>query len=272
MAATSEIAGPDRALLTGKTAVVTGAAQGIGEATALALAAFGADVAICDNQGDKLPAVKAAVEALGRRCHSTDLDVRDEPGVAQWLSAVHGEFGAIDIIVNNAGGGFHALYENVSPKGEGVLIAENFGTVSNCVRHGVPLMSDGGAIVNVTSVEAYHAAPGFAIYSAMKAAVEQFTKTMSMELGHRGIRVNCVAPDMMPTPGDEELQADSSALMEGLHPTSLRRMGNADECAAVIVFLASDMASFVTGTSIPVDGGTIAAASWKVRNDGTFGL
>ena len=263
---------PDLISLSGRLAVVTGAAQGIGEETALALAAFGADVAICDKQGEKLPGVKAAIEALGRRCHSTVLDVRDEPAVGEWLAAVHDELGAIDIIVNNAGGGFHALYEDVSPKGEGALIAENFGTVANCVRHGVGRMNDGGAIINVTSVEAYHAAPGFGVYSAMKAAVEQFTKTLSMELGHRGIRVNCVAPDMMPTPGDEVLSTDSSALMEGLQPTSLRRMGDAAECAAVIVFLASDMASFVTGTSIPVDGGTIAAASWKVRDDGTFGL
>lgn len=258
--------------LEGRIAVVSGAAQGIGEATAVALAAFGADIAICDTQGAKLPGVRSAIEALGRRCHTTELDVRDEPGVAAWLASVHDTLGPIDIIVNNAGGGFHALYEHVSPKGEGVLIAENFGTVANCVRHGVPLMNDGGAIINVTSVEAYHAAPGFGVYSAMKAAVEQFTKTLSMELGHRGIRVNCVAPDMMPTPGDEELAADSSALMPGLFPTSLRRMGDASECAAVIVFLASDLAGFVTGTSIPVDGGTIAAASWKVREDGSFGL
>jgi 3-oxoacyl-[acyl-carrier protein] reductase len=263
---------PERMLLTGKVAVVTGAAQGIGEATARALAAFGADVAICDNQAEKLPAVTTAVEALGRRCHATELDVRDEAGVGAWMRTVADALGPIDVLVNNAGGGFHALYENVSPKGEAVLIAENFGTVTNCVRHGVPLMNDGGAIVNVTSVEAYHAAPGFGVYAAMKAAVEQFTKTLSMELGHRGIRVNCVAPDMMPTPGDEELQADSSALMAGLHPTSLRRMGSAEECASVIVFLAGDMASFVTGSSIPVDGGTIAAAAWKVREDGGFGL
>lgn len=263
---------PEQMLLTDKVAVVTGAAQGIGEAVALALATFGADVAICDTQGDKLAGVHAAIEAAGRRCHSTELDVRDEAGVGEWLTNVHAALGPFDVLVNNAGGGFHALYENVSPKGEGVLIAENFGTVTNCVRHGVPLMNDGAAIVNVTSVEAYHAAPGFGVYAAMKAAVEQFTKTLAMELGHRGIRVNCVAPDMMPTPGDEELQADSSALMEGLHPTPLRRMGSADECAAVVVFLVSDMASFVTGTSIPVDGGTIAAASWKIRHNGTFGL
>lgn len=263
---------PELVDLRGKVAVVTGAAQGIGEATAVALAAFGADVAICDKQADKLPAVAERIEAHGRRAHATVLDVRDEPGVGAWFAAVRTELGPVDILVNNAGGGFHSLYRDVSPKGEQVLIAENFGTVANGVRHGVPHMNDGGAIVNVTSVEAYHAAPGFAVYSAMKAAVEQFTKTMSMELGHRGIRVNCVAPDMMPTPGDEELQADSSAMMPGLHPTSLRRMGDPAECASVIVFLASDLASFVTGTSIPVDGGTIAAASWKIREDGTFGL
>ena len=246
---------PERMLLDDKVAVVTGAAQGIGEAVALALAAFGADVAICDTQADKLPAVRAAIEAGGRRCHTAELDVRDEAGVKEWLTGVHAVLGPIDVLVNNAGGGFHALYEDVSPKGEGVLIAENFGTVTNCVRHGVPLMNDGAAIVNVTSVEAYHAAPGFGVYAAMKAAVEQFTKTLAMELGHRGIRVNCVAPDMMPTPGDEELQADSSALMEGLYPTPLRRMGSADECAAVVVFLAGPKASWITGQTVIVDGG-----------------
>ena len=131
-------------------------------------------------------------------------------------------------------------------------------------------LADGAAIVNVTSVEAYHAAPGFGIYAAMKAAVEQFTKTLALELGGRGIRVNCVAPDMIPTPGDADLAADSSAMSTEHHPTPLRRMGSTDECAAVIAFLASDLASFVTGTSIPVDGGTVAGAAWKVGLDGTF--
>jgi len=263
---------PDAILLTGKVAVVTGAAQGIGEATAVALAAFGADVAICDMQGDKLPAVQDRIEALGRRCHATTLDVRDGDGVAAWLAAVHGDLGPIDVLVNNAGGGFHSLYEAVSPKGEAVLVAENFTTVTNGVRHAAPLMSDGGAIVNVTSVEAHHAAPGFAVYAAMKAAVEQFTQSMALELSHRGIRVNCIAPDMIPTPGDAGLSEDASAMIDGLHPTPLQRMGSADECASVIVFLASDMASFISGSTIAVDGGTLAAGGWKVRTDGSFGL
>ncbi len=263
---------PDRILLTDRVAVVTGAAQGIGAATAVALATFGADVAICDMQGEKLPAVVAAIEATGRRCLSAELDVRDAEAVDAFLGDTHAQLGAIDILVNNAGGGFWADFGSVSAKGEQTLIAENFGTVTNCIRHGVERMNDGASIVNVTSVEAYHAAPGFAVYSAMKAAVQQFTQTMALELGGRGIRVNAIAPDQTPTPGDQGLAEDSGALIPGLEPTPLRRHGAPEECAAVICFLASDMASFVTGSTIPVDGGTIAASAWKVRTDGTFGM
>ncbi len=263
---------PDTILLTDRVAVVTGGARGIGAAAALALARFGAHVSVFDKEPAPLPGVVAEIEATGRRCVWGELDARDDEAVAAFLQRTHAELGPIDVLVNNAGGTFHAPFEDVSPKGEHTLIRENFSTVTNCVRHGIPLMSDGGAIINVTSVEAHHAAPAFAVYAAMKAAVEQFTKTLAVEYGHRGIRVNCVAPDMMPTPGDAALAEQSSSLMEGLHPTPLRRTGHAQECAAVIVFLASDMASFVNGASILVDGGTVAAGNWKTRLDGTFGL
>lgn len=263
---------PDAVRLDGRTAVVTGAAQGIGEATARALAAFGADVALCDLQEQRLREVADSIAATGRTCRHRAFDVRDSDGVEAWAAEVAAELGPVDIVVNNAGGGFHAEFDAVSKKGEEVLVAENFGTVTNCVRAFVPRMRDGGAIVNVTSVEAFHAAPGFGVYAAMKAAVQQFSQTLALELGGRGIRVNCVAPDMIPTPGDAGLAADAAAFIDGLHPTPLRRMGSPEECAAVIVFLASDLAAFVTGTTIPVDGGTVAAASWKVRHDGSFGL
>ena len=263
---------PDSILLTDRVAVVTGAARGIGAATAVAMARFGADVAIFDMDPTLLPDVVQEVEAEGRRCLSGVLDARDDDAVAAFMQRTRDELGPIDVLVNNAGGTFRAHFDDTSPKGEHTLIRENFSTVTNCVRHGIPLMSDGGAIINVTSVEAHHAAPMFGVYAAMKAAVEQFTKTLALEYGHRGIRVNCVAPDMMPTPGDDVLAEQSSSLMDGLFPTPLRRKGHAEECASVIVFLASDMASFVTGESILVDGGTVAAGSWKSRLDGSFGL
>ena len=263
---------PESILLTDRVAVVTGAARGIGAAAAVALARFGADVAVFDMNPEPLPEVAARVEAQGRRCLAETLDGRDGDAVAAFMGRAGERLGAIDVLVNNAGGGFWSLFEAVSPKGEAALIRENFGTVANCVRHGVPLMSDGGSIVNVTSVEAYHAAPGFAVYAAMKAAVQQFTQSLALELGGRGIRVNCVAPDMIETPGDAGLAEASGALIDGMHPTPLRRTASPEECAAVIVFLASDMAGFVTGASIPVDGGTVAAGGWKVRIDGTFGL
>ena len=258
--------------LTDRVAVVTGAARGIGRGTALALADLGAHVAICDREAGELETAAAEITERGRSCVSQVFDVRDDDAVEAFMTTVDAELGPIDILVNNAGGGFWSTFEGVSAKGEQALIRENFGTVSSCVRHAVPRMNNGASIVNVTSVEAYHSAPGFGVYAAMKAAVQQFTQTLAVELGGRAIRVNCVAPDMIPTAGDEALGADSGALIDGLHPTPLRRMGSVDECAAVICFLASDMASFVTGSSIPVDGGTVAAGTWKVRLDGTFGM
>ncbi len=262
----------DQLRLDDKVAVVTGAAQGIGAATALALADLGAHVAVCDLVEEGLTTTAQGIAERGRKVHAGVLDCRESDSMDQFFGAVHDQLGPIDIIVNNAGGGFWSTFDGVSLKGENMLIRENFGTVTNGVRYGVPRMNDGGSIINVTSVEAYHAAPGFAVYAAMKAAVQQFTQSMAVELGGRGIRVNCIAPDMTKTPGDDQLGEDSGALIEGLHPTPLRRWAVPEEQASVVCFLASDLASFITGTSIPVDGGTTAAAAWKVRLDGTFGM
>ncbi len=264
--------GPAAVVLTDRVAVVTGAARGIGAATATALARFGAHVAVCDRDEEGLDATRDAVEAEGRRCVASVLDVRDADAVDTFLARAHTELGPLDICVNNAGGGFWAPFESVSPGGEAALVAENFTSVTSVIRLGLPRMAPGASIVNVTSVEAHHAAPGFAVYAAMKAAVTQLTWSLALELGDRGIRVNCVAPDMIPTPGDAGLAEASGALLEGLHPTPLRRMGTPEECAAVIVFLASDLAAFVTGSTVAVDGGTVAAGAWKVRLDGRFGL
>ena len=257
--------------LGGKVAIVTGAAKGIGAAAAGSLAAFGADLAICDRDGDGMVETAADVESVGRRCITGELDVRDENAVSAWLREVEQEYGAVDVLVNNAGGGFYASFLDVNVKGQGALIAENFTSVTQLVRECVPLMPNGGSIVNLTSIEASRAAPGFGIYAAMKAAVESLTKTLALELAPRNIRVNAVAPDAIPTPGDEGL---GDAVSEGQREAYGRKVplgwGNVDDCAGPIVFLASELSSFVTGTVLHVDGGSSAASGWERRDDGTY--
>jgi len=265
--------GPDSILLEDRVAIVTGGAQGIGRATALAMARFGADIAICDRKADELEATASEIRRMGRRCVSAVADVREEAPVSEFLSAVDGELGSVGILVNNAGGGFWSPFFGVNAKGENALVRENFGSVTLFIRGTVPLMRDGGSIVNVTSVEAHRAGPGFAIYSAMKAGVTNLTKSLSMELAPLGIRINCIAPDMIPTPGDEVLGDDSQAVgLPGIADTSWPETGASEDCAAACVFLASDMARFVTGSTIHVDGGTWAAGGWKRKTDGGFTL
>jgi len=261
------VATPAQASLAGRVAVVTGAARGIGAATAISLAAFGANVAVCDRDGEGLAATAAAVESAGRRCTAGVLDVRDGAAVDAWIATLVAEgLDRIDVLVNNAGGGFHAWFTDISPKGQQALIDENFTSVTNLVRASLPLMPDGGSIVNVTSVEAFRAAPGFSIYAAMKAGVEQLTRTLALELSARRIRVNAVAPDAIPTPGDEGLAAAVGGGDYGDRvPLGL---GDPDDCAAPIVFLAGDLSRFMTGTTLHVDGGTDAARGWHRRPDG----
>ena len=263
--------GPEAVTLEGKVALVTGAAQGIGAATAVTLARFGADLAGCDRRATGLAETAGTVEAAGRRFVSGVLDVRDGDAVRAWLDDVSGAFGHLDVLVNNAGGGFYAPFDAVSEKGQRSLVDENFTSVTHFVRGCAPLLRDGGSVVNVTSVEASRAAPGFGVYAAMKAAVESLTKTLALELAPRRIRVNAVAPDAMPTPGDADL---AEAVDAGGREAYGRKVplgwGDVDDAAGAVVYLASDLARWVTGTVLHVDGGSHAAAGWIRRDDGTY--
>jgi NAD(P)-dependent dehydrogenase (short-subunit alcohol dehydrogenase family) len=186
--------------------------------------------------------------------------------VDELVAATVAMHGRIDILVNNAGGGFWASFADINAKGEAALIAENFTQVTSCIRTSLPHMTNGGSVVNVTSIEAHRAGPGFGIYSAMKAAVENLSKTLALELAPQGVRVNCVAPDMIPTPGDAGLVEASGAMLDAAYdPTPTGVMGSVEDAAAAIVFLAGDMARFVTGTTLHLDGGTFAASGWRRR-------
>jgi 3-oxoacyl-[acyl-carrier protein] reductase len=256
------VIGPESILLGGHTAVVTGAAVGIGEAVALALARFGAALALCDRDQHGVEQTAHAARALGAPVVTGVLDVRDAEAVDAFVTGPVAEAtgGRVDVLVNNAGGGFAAPFLDVSPKGQDALVRENFTSVCSFLRATVPLMTDGGSVVNITSIEAHRAGPGFAVYAAMKAAVANLTKSLALELGARRIRVNCVAPDVIPTPGTGELEGR----------TPLTRPGHVDDVAGAVVFLAGDLSSFVTGTTIHVDGGNWAAGGWRRQADGSF--
>jgi 3-oxoacyl-[acyl-carrier protein] reductase len=255
---------PSSVLLTDRVAVVTGAAVGIGRAIALAYARFGADLAICDRDQEHLDELATEIEGLGRRVVTGVLDVRAGEPVQQFVADVDFEFHRVDVLVNNAGGGFQAPFLDVNDKGQDALVRENFTSVTNFIRACVPLMPDpaGGSIINVTSIEAHRAAPGFAVYGAMKTAVMGLTKTLALELGPRMVRVNCIAPDVIPTPG---IGTDFG------ERTPIPIAGHVDDCAGAAVFLASELSRFVTGTTIHVDGGNLAAAGWIRNEDGTYG-
>ena len=253
-------------LLTDRVAIVTGAAEGIGRDTALLFARCGATLAICDRQEELLADVAGQIEALGRPVISAVLDVRDAVAVDAFVENIAATHGHVDVLVNNAGGTFVSPFLDVSPKGEASLIAENFTQVTHFIRRVAPLMTNGGSIINITSIEAHQAGPGFGIYAAMKTALESLSKSLALEFGTRRIRVNSISPDAQPSEGDKGLQetlveSDPEFLPAFLPP--LGYLGTTEDTAAAALFLASDLSR-----SIHVDGGTWAGGGWH-RPDST---
>lgn len=245
-------------LLDGKTALVTGASRGIGRAVALALAAAGARVAI--NYAGNVKAaeeVKAAVEAAGGTAILCQADVADSAAVEAMVAAVAKEFGTIDILVNNAGITRDTLLMRMKDEDFAKVLDTNLKGVFYCTKAVSKLMMKkrAGRIVNMASVIGLVGNAGQANYAAAKAGVIGFSKSVAKELASRGITVNVVAPGFIGT--DMTADLPETVKEKALADIPLGKMGEPEDVANAVLFLASDQASYITGQVVNVDGGMV---------------
>jgi NAD(P)-dependent dehydrogenase (short-subunit alcohol dehydrogenase family) len=247
--------------LSNQVALVTGAARGLGRATALALAHAGADVALGLRDKRTGTDVAAEIEALGRRALALQMDVTNLAEVSSAVDETIARFGRIDLLVNNAGIAPENRAETVNEKDFDDTCAVNLkGTffVSQAVGR-VMIRQRSGRIVNLSSQAGFVALPGESVYCMTKAAIAHLTKCLAVEWGTHGITVNAVAPTFIVTPGtapaldDENFKADVIERIAALH-----RVGQPMDVAGAIVFLASPAASLITGHTILIDGGWTA--------------
>ena len=254
--------------LSGRTALVTGGAQGLGEGMAKALAGAGARVMVADIQD-----ASAVAKGLGEGHAATTLDVTSDEAWEAAIGHTVEALGGLDILVNNAGIEITSLLTEVAVDDVRRMLEVNILGTTLGLKHGLRAMrpggpsGQGGAIINVASVAATIAFPGIAVYSATKSAVDRLTRVAAMESGKLGygVRVNCIYPGLVPTAMGAGLANDVAAL--GLFPspeeavgaviglTPSGRLGAVEDMADAVVFLASDAARFITGAGLPVDGG-----------------
>ncbi|MFB9073482.1 SDR family NAD(P)-dependent oxidoreductase [Citricoccus parietis] len=248
----------NRFSLAGKTAIVTGASSGLGEAVALGLAAAGADLAIGARRADRLDETRRAVEALGVRCVAVPTDVTDRDACFALADAAQEAFGRVDILINNAGvgGEYHEATEDPPEQWLSVMdinLNGSYWMAQAAGRH----LADGGSVINFSSVMAVTTArmPA-AAYSASKAGVLGLTRDLAAQWGARGIRVNALMPGVFPTEATAHYSENyQRKIIDARIP--LGRIGDPEDIATTVVFLASDASSYITGTSIPVDGGVL---------------
>jgi NAD(P)-dependent dehydrogenase (short-subunit alcohol dehydrogenase family) len=247
--------------LTGQTALVTGAARGLGRAISLALANAGADVALGFRDLRRPGDVAKEIEGVGATALPLQMDTAKLEEIQQAIDKVVGRFGRIDLLVNNAGVAPDNLAENVTEEDFDRTLAVNLkGTFFACqyaARHMIRQKS--GSIVNMSSQAGFAALPSESVYCMTKAGIAHLTKCLAVEWGTYGIRVNAVAPTFIRTPGTEAALSDPRFEAEVVERIAgLHRIGQPVEVAGAVVFLASPAASLITGHTILIDGGWTA--------------
>ncbi|MFB6781646.1 MULTISPECIES: SDR family NAD(P)-dependent oxidoreductase [unclassified Streptomyces] len=262
--------GTDRFDLTGRTAVVTGAARGLGRSFAVGLAEAGADVVLVDLPGaDGVAETAAAVEALGRRSWTYGQDLADIEALAGFVDAVRAETGPLHILVNNAGTAALERFNEITPASWSHIMRVNVDAVfflsQRIAEH---MTADGvaGRIITITSKNALVAEAGLAHYNASKAAAQLLTETLAVELAPHGITANSLAPGMVETPIDGEFPFDREAFESAYRERiPLGRYAQPDECVGALLLLASDAGAYLTGARLVVDGGVLADQMPRMR-------
>ena len=243
-------------LLTGKTALITGAARGIGKAIALKFAAEGANIAFTDLVIDENgQATEAEIAALGVKAKGYASNAANFAETEEVVAKVKEEFGSIDILVNNAGITKDGLMLRMSEQQWDAVIAVNLKSAFNFIHAVTPIMmrQRGGSIINMASVVGVHGNAGQANYAASKAGLIALAKSIAQEMGPRGVRANAIAPGFIDTAMTQALP--EQVRQEWCNKIPLRRGGTVEDIANVATFLASDMSSYVSGQVIQVDGG-----------------
>ena len=247
--------------LTGKVALVTGAARGLGRAISLALAHAGADVALGFRDGNARAGLPSEITALGRRALPLQMDVNRLDQIFKAVDDTVLHFGRLDILVNNAGVAPDNLAENVREQDFDLTLAVNLkGTFFASQAAGrVMIRQTGGRIINISSQAGFVALPTESIYCMTKAAISHLTKCLAIEWGKYNITVNAVAPTFIHTPGTQECLANPEFRADVIERiAALHRIGEPMDVAGAVVFLASNAASLITGDTILIDGGWTA--------------
>ena len=247
-------------LLEGKTALITGAARGIGKALALKFASEGADIAFTDlvpndDMAAGLEATRKEIEAVGVTCRAYAGDASNFAETEAIVKKIHEDFGHIDILVNNAGITKDGLMMRMTEQQWDAVIAVNLKSAFNFIHAITPVMmrQRSGSIINMASVVGVHGNAGQSNYAASKAGLIALAKSIAQEMGSRGIRANAIAPGFIETAMTAALPDEIR--QEWVKKIPLRRGGQVEDIANVATFLASDLSSYVTGQVIQVDGG-----------------
>ena len=243
-------------LLNGKTALITGAARGIGKAIALKFASEGANIAFTDLQIDENgKATETEIAALGVKCKGYASNAADFEQSAEVVKQVKEEFGSIDILVNNAGITKDGLMLRMTEAQWDAVVGVNLKSAFNFIHACVPVMmrQRGGSIINMASVVGVHGNAGQATYAASKAGMIALAKSVAQEMGPKGIRANAIAPGFIDTAMTQELSEEIRK--EWVSKIPLRRGGQTEDIANTALFLASDLSSYISGQVLQVDGG-----------------